>query len=127
LPAIQRLLLDGCHDILLPDVVLCEGLLRMRALATVPHAAGVPLTPHTWGDPLGMVANLHLAAAIPNSTYFEFPHDPPSFPASVYTVHLNGSAHGRRRRDSGAAGSRAGGGVARLDLRVENNLATLVS
>ncbi len=81
---LQRLLLEGCYDVLLPDVVLCEGLLRMRALATMAHAAGVLVTPHTWGDPLGMVANLHLAAAIPHTTYFEFPHDPPAFPASAY-------------------------------------------
>jgi L-alanine-DL-glutamate epimerase-like enolase superfamily enzyme len=81
---LQRLLLDGCYDIVQPDVVLCEGLLRTRALAAMAHAAGITVTPHTWGDPLGTVANLHLAAAIPNSTYFEFPHDPPALPASVY-------------------------------------------
>jgi L-alanine-DL-glutamate epimerase-like enolase superfamily enzyme len=81
---LQRLLLDGCYDIVQPDVILCEGLLRTRALAAMAHAAGVTVTPHTWGDPLGTVANLHLAAAIPNGTYFEFPHDPPALPASVY-------------------------------------------
>jgi D-galactarolactone cycloisomerase len=85
---LQRLLLDGCYDILQPDVILSEGLLRTRALATMAHAAGVLVTPHTWGDPVGMVANLHLAAAIPNLTYFEFPHDPPAFPASVYQATL---------------------------------------
>src|SRR3989454_961912 len=81
---LQRLLLDGCYDILQPDVTLCEGLLRTKALATMAHAAGVLLTPHTWGDPLGMVANLHLAASISNTTFFEFPHDPPAFPSSTY-------------------------------------------
>jgi D-galactarolactone cycloisomerase len=81
---LQRLLLDGCYDILQPDVTLCEGLLRVRGLATVAHAASVLVVPHTWGDPLGTVANLHLAAAIPNTSYFELPHDPPAFPASAY-------------------------------------------
>jgi L-alanine-DL-glutamate epimerase-like enolase superfamily enzyme len=81
---LQRLLLDGCYDILQPDVTLCEGLLRTRALAVLAHAAGVTVTPHTWGDPLGTVANLHFAASIPNATFFEFPHDPPALPASVY-------------------------------------------
>ncbi len=81
---LQRLLADGCYDILQPDVTLCEGLLRTRALATLAHAASVLVVPHTWGDPLGMVANLHLAAAIPNTSYFEFPHDPPAFPSAVY-------------------------------------------
>ncbi|HTD45962.1 MAG TPA: enolase C-terminal domain-like protein, partial [bacterium] len=81
---LQRLLLDGCYDILQPDVTLCEGLLRMRALASMAHASSALLVPHTWGDPLGTVANLHLAAAIPNTSYFEFPHDPPAFPSAVY-------------------------------------------
>ena len=65
-------------------MTLCEGLLRMRALASMAHASSALLVPHTWGDPLGTVANLHLAAAIPNTSYFEFPHDPPAFPSAVY-------------------------------------------
>jgi D-galactarolactone cycloisomerase len=81
---LQRLILDGCYDILQPDVTLCEGLLRLRALACTAQAASMLVNPHSWGDPLGMVANLHLAAAIPNTSYFEFPHDPPAFPAGVY-------------------------------------------
>lgn len=81
---LERLLRDGCYDILQPDVTLCEGLLRMRALASMAHASSALLVPHTWGDPLGTVANLHLAAAIPNTSYFEFPHDPPAFPSAVY-------------------------------------------
>ena len=80
----QRLLQDGCYDILQPDVTLCEGFLRTRALAAAAHASAIQVVPHTWGDPLGMVANLHLAASIPNTSYFEFPHDPPAFPANVY-------------------------------------------
>ena len=77
---LQRLLLDGCYHILQPDVTLCEGLLRLRGLATIAHGMSVLVNPHSWGDALGMVANLHLAAAIPNTSYFEFPHDPPAFP-----------------------------------------------
>jgi L-alanine-DL-glutamate epimerase-like enolase superfamily enzyme len=81
---LQRLVLDGCYDIVQPDVTLCEGLLQLRALATVAQAAGVAVTPHSWGDPLGTVANLHFAASIGNTTFFEYPHDPPAFPASAY-------------------------------------------
>jgi len=81
---LQRLLTEGCYDILQPDVTLCEGLGRTRALATMAHAVSVPIVPHTWGDPLGTVANLHLAAAVPETSYFEFPHDPPAFPSAVY-------------------------------------------
>jgi len=81
---LQRLLHDGCYDILQPDVTLCEGLLRIRALAVAAQSAGVLVTPHTWGDALGTVANLHLAASLSNMTFFEYPHDPPAFPAAAY-------------------------------------------
>jgi D-galactarolactone cycloisomerase len=81
---LQRLLLDRCYHILQPDVTLCEGLLRLRGLATMAHAMSVQVNPHSWGDPVGTVANLHLAAAIANTSYFEFPHDPPAFPTHVY-------------------------------------------
>lgn len=81
---LTRLLIDRCYDILQPDVTLCEGFLRLRALASLADSLSVLVNPHTWGDPVGMVANLHLAAAISNTSYFEFPHDPPAFPAEVY-------------------------------------------
>jgi L-alanine-DL-glutamate epimerase-like enolase superfamily enzyme len=80
----QRLLVDGCYDILQPDVTLCGGLLDLHALGIMANAAGVLVTPHAWGEPLGMVANLHFAASLQRTTYFEFPHDPPAFPASAY-------------------------------------------
>jgi L-alanine-DL-glutamate epimerase-like enolase superfamily enzyme len=81
---LDRLLREGCLDILQPDVTLCEGFGRLRALAALAHSANVLVNPHSWGDPLGTVANLHLAAAIPNTSFFEYPHDPPAFPAVVY-------------------------------------------
>jgi len=59
-------------------------MLRTRALAAMAAAASVPVVPHTWGDPVGLVANLHLAAGIPNTSYFELPHDPPAFPSEVF-------------------------------------------
>ena len=81
---LERLLADGCYNILQPDVTLCEGLLALRALAASAQRRGVLVNPHSWGDPVGTVANLHLAAAIANTSYFEFPHDPPAFPTHAY-------------------------------------------
>ena len=83
-PELERLLRDRCYDILQPDATLCEGLLRLRGFALLAQASNVVVTPHSWGDPLGTVANLHLAAAIPNTTFFEYPHDPPAFAAAAY-------------------------------------------
>lgn len=74
-----RLLIEqGCYDILQPDALLSEGVFQMRKIAAMAEAANLELAPHTWGNGIGLLANLHLAAAIPNCPYLEFPHDPPS-------------------------------------------------
>ncbi len=74
-----RLLVDrGCYDILQPDALLSEGVFQMRKVAAVAEAARVEIVPHTWGNGIGMLANLHLAAAVPNCPQIEFPHEPDS-------------------------------------------------
>jgi L-alanine-DL-glutamate epimerase-like enolase superfamily enzyme len=74
-----KLLIErGCYDILQPDALLSEGVFQMRKIAALAEAAGLGLVPHTWGNGIGLLANLHLAAAIPNCSHLEFPHDPPS-------------------------------------------------
>lgn len=74
-----KLLVDqGCYDILQPDALLSEGLSQMRKIAALAEAAHLEVAPHTWGNGIGLLANLHFAAAIPNCPFFEFPHDPPS-------------------------------------------------
>ncbi|OLC45271.1 MAG: hypothetical protein AUH80_09060 [Chloroflexi bacterium 13_1_40CM_4_65_16] len=74
-----KLLIDrGCYDILQPDALLSEGVGQMRKIAALAEVAGLELAPHTWGNGIGLMANLHLAAAIPNCPFLEFPHDPPS-------------------------------------------------
>jgi L-alanine-DL-glutamate epimerase-like enolase superfamily enzyme len=42
--------------------------------------AGLVFTPHTWGNGIGLMANIHLAAGIADSPYLEFPYDPPEWP-----------------------------------------------
>ncbi len=74
-----KLLIDqGCYDILQPDALLSEGVGQMRKVAALAEASGLEVAPHTWGNGIGLMANLHLAAAIPNCPFLEFPHDPPS-------------------------------------------------
>jgi L-alanine-DL-glutamate epimerase-like enolase superfamily enzyme len=43
------------------------------------QAAGLTFAPHTWSNGIGVMANLHLAAAVPNCPYIEFPYDPPNW------------------------------------------------
>jgi len=74
-----KLLIDrGCYDILQPDALLSEGVGQMRKVAALAEVAGLEVAPHTWGNGIGLMANLHLSAAIPNCPFLEFPHDPPS-------------------------------------------------
>jgi L-alanine-DL-glutamate epimerase-like enolase superfamily enzyme len=74
-----KLLIDRqCYDILQPDALLSEGVGQMRKIAALAELAGLEVAPHTWGNGIGLMANLHLSAAIPNCPFLEFPHDPPS-------------------------------------------------
>jgi D-galactarolactone cycloisomerase len=74
----QLLIERGCYDILQPDALLSEGVFQLRKVAALAEAAGLGLVPHTWSNGIGLLANLHLAASIPNCSHLEFPHDPPS-------------------------------------------------
>jgi L-alanine-DL-glutamate epimerase-like enolase superfamily enzyme len=74
-----KLLIDrGCYDILQPDALLSEGIFQLRKIAAMAEAAHLEFVPHTWGNGIGLLANLHLAASIPDCPFLEFPHDPPS-------------------------------------------------
>jgi len=74
-----KLLIDrGCYDILQPDALLSEGVGQMRKVAALAEVAGLEVAPHTWGNGIGLLANLHLAAAISNCPFLEYPNDPPS-------------------------------------------------
>ncbi|HEX3508905.1 MAG TPA: mandelate racemase/muconate lactonizing enzyme family protein [Candidatus Dormibacteraeota bacterium] len=74
-----KLLIDReCYDILQPDALLSEGVGQMRKIAALAELSGLEMAPHTWGNGIGLMANLHLSAAIPNCQFLEFPHDPPS-------------------------------------------------
>ena len=96
-----KLLIDrGCFDILQPDALLSEGIFQLRKVAAMAEAANLEVAPHTWGNGIGLLANLHLAASSPNCAWLEFPHDPPSgFTLEARDQMLHGGAAHRCRRD----------------------------
>lgn len=84
-----KLLIEGgCYDVLQPDAVLSEGIYQLRKVAALAEAAGLHVAPHTWTHGIGLLANLHLAASVPNHSWFEFPHEPPGWPASALSQML---------------------------------------
>ena len=85
-----RLLVEqGCYDVLQPDAVLSEGVYQLRKVAALAEAAGLLMAPHTWTHGIGLLANLHLVASIPNHSWFEFPHEPPGWPSTARRRMLN--------------------------------------
>jgi L-alanine-DL-glutamate epimerase-like enolase superfamily enzyme len=76
---IQTYLEKGCLDVYQPDCTFIGGISTTRKIAAMVSAAGKVFTPHTWTNGIGLVANLHCAAAGANVPYIEVPYDPPNW------------------------------------------------
>lgn len=76
LPATIRLLEADALDVHQADAMLALGISRARTVAELAHLKHRAFTPHTWGNGLGLLANLHLAAGVGAGPYLEVPHDP---------------------------------------------------
>jgi L-alanine-DL-glutamate epimerase-like enolase superfamily enzyme len=75
----RDLVLRGGVDVIQPDVVLAGGIGGCRRLAGLADLCGGMFSPHTWTNGLGLVANLHLAAAVSTCPFVEVPFDPPAW------------------------------------------------
>ena len=59
-------------DVWQPDATVCGGLLEARAIGALAAGRGVPISPHSATTPLGIVANMHVAALAPTLSVFEY-------------------------------------------------------
>jgi L-alanine-DL-glutamate epimerase-like enolase superfamily enzyme len=78
----RELLERDCLDVFQPDCVCSQGISGLAPLARQVVAAGKLFTPHTWGNGIGVLANMHLTAGtagIDGSQWLEFPYDPPEW------------------------------------------------
>ena len=75
----RELLQRGCMDVFQPDAVCSMGISGLRHLAADVEAAGHVFTPHTWGNGIGVMANLQLSAGAASAPFTEFPFDPPEW------------------------------------------------
>jgi len=66
-------------DVLQPDIVLCGGFSLGLKVAHLCDQFGLRFSPHTWGNGIGLIANLHLAAATGLCPFLEYPLDPPGW------------------------------------------------
>jgi L-alanine-DL-glutamate epimerase-like enolase superfamily enzyme len=74
-----ELLAHDCLDVFQPDCVSTQGITGLRHVAADVAAAGRMFTPHTWGNGIGLLANLHLVAGTVGAPFVEFPFDPPEW------------------------------------------------
>jgi D-galactarolactone cycloisomerase len=79
----QVYLEKGCYDVYQPDATFAGGISTARKVAGMAEAHGCMFSPHTWSNGIGLMANLHVAAAVPNCPFIEFPHDPPAWTPEV--------------------------------------------
>lgn len=78
----EYMLRSGCLDVYQPDVVCTGGFSALAAIGRRVVDAGHVFTPHTWGNGIGVLANLHLAAAVAGeggARWVEWPYDPPEW------------------------------------------------
>lgn len=76
---LREYLRHGSLDVYQPDVAWSTGIWRGRQIAEEVQAAGAIYSPHTWSDGLVLLANLHVAAAVSQAPFVEFPYDPPGW------------------------------------------------
>jgi L-alanine-DL-glutamate epimerase-like enolase superfamily enzyme len=79
LSAVRELALRGCLDVLQPDAALVGGITGLRRIAYLAQDTGLIFSPHTWTNGMGLAANAHLAAALGETPFLEFPYDPPEW------------------------------------------------
>ena len=75
----DQLLARDCLDVFQPDVACSLGMEGLRKLAQAVEARGKVFTPHTWGNGIGLAANLHLTAGAASAPFIEFPCDQPEW------------------------------------------------
>ena len=65
-----------------PDCVCTLGISGVRDVAVEVAATGKIFSPHTWGNGIGLRANLHVVAGTAGTPFIEYPFDPPEWTTS---------------------------------------------
>jgi len=76
------------YDVIQPEAMVAQTMSGLRKIASLAELHHKLVAPHHGGGGLGLAAHLHLACAIPNSTYFEMLHEPPGMSADDFQWYL---------------------------------------
>ena len=68
----QRIIGEGCVDIVQPDLSRCGGISVAARVAEMAEQAGIELVPHSWLTHLLTGYSLQLIATLPRAKFVEF-------------------------------------------------------
>ena len=74
---LRWLIEQNVYDIIQPEAMVAETMSGLRKICALAELHRKLVAPHHGGGGIGLVAHLHLACAIPNSSYFEMLCEPP--------------------------------------------------
>lgn len=77
------------YDVLQPEAMVAETMSGMRKVCGLAELHRKLVAPHHGGGGLGLAAHLHLACAIPNSSYFEMLCEPPGMTTDDFQWYLS--------------------------------------
>jgi L-alanine-DL-glutamate epimerase-like enolase superfamily enzyme len=85
---LRWLIEQDVYDVIQPEAMVAETMTSLRKIAALGELHHKLVAPHHGGGGLGLAAHLHLACAIPNSSYFEVLFDPPGMSADDFQWYL---------------------------------------
>jgi L-alanine-DL-glutamate epimerase-like enolase superfamily enzyme len=85
---LRWLIEQNVYDIIQPEAMVAETMSGLRKICALAELHRKLVAPHHGGGGLGLAAHLHLACAIPNSSYFEMLHEPPGMSADDFQWYL---------------------------------------
>jgi L-alanine-DL-glutamate epimerase-like enolase superfamily enzyme len=68
----RELIVNRAIDVVQPDVIISGGLTGCRKIAAMAEAHNMTCTPHSFSSAIGLIANAHLIASLPNGGPLEF-------------------------------------------------------
>ena len=86
---LRWLIEQDVYDVIQPESMVAEAMSGLRKIAALGELHKKLVAPHHGGGGLGLAAHLHLACAIPNSTYFEMLHEPPGLSSDMFQWYLS--------------------------------------
>jgi L-alanine-DL-glutamate epimerase-like enolase superfamily enzyme len=85
---LRWLIEQDIYDVIQPEAMVAETLSSIRKIAALGELHRKLVAPHHGGGGLGLAAHLHLACAIPNSTYVEMLHEPPGMSSDDFQWYM---------------------------------------